>query len=739
VNSAKLQLALERLTPGDWERFEHLASTFLATEFPNLRTLAWRSGDQGRDAVLWQPSGDPTVALQYSVTQYWDQKIRDTVSTLKANSADVSVLVYVTNQEIGPLADPLKESLRKTNRIFLDTRDRRWFVERVNSTPQTTAAAEELSSAVVDPYLAGKGVIETKAQALSSYDAQVALVYLQMQWEDDARDKGLTRLAFDALVRAALRGTGSENRLNRAAVRAAIRNALPAHAASEVDSHTDSALGRLTKVVVRHWKKEDEFCLTFDETQRQIERFATLERQDSELNAVIQATLAVNARRLGIRKLADADGLKAMARRVAETLLLERGEWFATGRLGQQINTAEIERLVTKEIAAGRGDARAKGVVVPLVTRTVEGVLVAPPPALSAHLRAMSDAYTLFAFLRQTPDVQNAIVKMFSSGEIWLDTSVILPLFAEELGELESRQYTKLLLAAREAGSTLLMTRGVLEEVERHFNRALICSGKGTSDWVGKVPFLFSAFMWSGRPRSEFQKWVDKFRGRMRPEDDLAGYLEMEFGIKLGSLEDDAGGATTAMRGAVQEVWREAHGRRHATDTHTLDEITIGRLVDHDVENYLGVIEKRKAIGAEPLGYSVWWLTLDRTAYFAHEELGRRLSGRKPHSPALSPDFMNNYLAVGPSRMLLSKGTEGALPVMMDLSVLEAVPTELIEVADELRQEYRALPEHVIRRRVRDALDAGKMRLGQLAYEGVAGMENRLKSELLQSARSDEQ
>lgn len=49
--SRRLELALERLQPSDWNRFERLSSAFLASEFDDIRTVASPSGDDGRDAV----------------------------------------------------------------------------------------------------------------------------------------------------------------------------------------------------------------------------------------------------------------------------------------------------------------------------------------------------------------------------------------------------------------------------------------------------------------------------------------------------------------------------------------------------------------------------------------------------------------------------------------------------------------------------------------------------------------
>ena len=53
MNSKQFAFALDRLQPGDWERFEQFASKFLVFDYPSLRSVAAPSGDEGRDSELF--------------------------------------------------------------------------------------------------------------------------------------------------------------------------------------------------------------------------------------------------------------------------------------------------------------------------------------------------------------------------------------------------------------------------------------------------------------------------------------------------------------------------------------------------------------------------------------------------------------------------------------------------------------------------------------------------------------
>lgn len=100
----------------------------------------------------------------------------------------------------------------------------------------------------------------------------------------------------------------------------------------------------------------------------------------------------------------------------------------------------------------------------------------------------------------------------------------------------------------------------------------------------------------------------------------------------------------------------------------------------------------------------------------------RVLTGRVPDSPVLSPDFLANYLAFGPIRRQVSKHSELSLPVVIDMSVTEYLPPELVALAESVREELKGCPEYMIRRRVRDSLDAAKTRKGAIAQGGFAAM-----------------
>ncbi len=697
---------------------------------PNLRTMASASGDKGRDSELFSPIDDPSVMLQYSVTEGWLEKIRETARRLKAEFPDVFVLIYATSQEIGAKADDLKKELRKKYRLALDIRDREWFLERRKVTNQTQSASQHLISKIADPIVASRKIIRTKSSALTSIEARAALVYLALQWEDDTREKGLTKLCFEALARAVLRETDSQHRLTREEVRSRVRRVLYNHPATQVDQYTDAALSRLNKRFVRHWRKLDEFCLTYEESLRLRDRLTQLEHYDRELQEDLVDSVSVQCKRLNKRlNSKQREAIAERLRRIIEKIFLGQGELFVssirTGNL--RLPERDMQEIVVRDLG-DFPDTHKIGVdLVAIVAGSLTETLASPRESSHRYLRSLSDSYTLMAFLRETPDVQSAVTKMFSEGSVWLDTNIVLPLLAENLLDPAARKYQNLIRAGQELGIKLHVTSGVVEELERHMNRCITYM-RSPATWEGRTPFLADMYSATGRPSAAFASWIELFRGDRRPEEDIADYLEEQIGVARRDLSTDA--APDDLRIAVQEIFHEAKERKVKAEGGSPDPISLRRLVMHDVEGYVGVIVRRRQEKSGPFGYSAWWLTLDRTAFAIEGRLKGVMKGTPPASPVMSPDFLVNYLAFGPRRGRISKVTEGRLPLSLGIGAIDYMPTDLLTLAEDVRDKMETLPDHVIRRRVRDEFDAAKTRHGPLVYDGFAHVESDLLQEL---------
>jgi len=535
----------------------------------------------------------------------------------------------------------------------------------------------------------------------------------------------LTKLAFDALVRSALVGTDRDHRITRVEVKARVRALLPAHAETQVEGYVEGALRRLEKKAIRHWTKEDEFCLTHDEVQRLTHYQIRNALADDDLRAQVKALVVSALTPLRVEP-EFFETATVIVRGAVERFLVERSQTFALAVARGQMRSLlgqDVAEAVVKELAS-RTLPRLLGVDwLAVLTGCTTEVLESGDETIQAYLRSLADAYTLFAFLRETPDVQAVVEKMFSRGDIWLDTSVLLPVVAEALDDEEGR-FTRMLRAAQEAGLNLFVTEGVIEEIERHMNRSLHCARISARNWEGAIPFLLRRFLESGRSIGTFAGWLENFRGDTRPIDDLAIYLQEELNIQRRGLEREADVAPEDLRFALQAIWYDAHRRRREQVTREVDEIVLTHLVQHDVECYAGVIQMRSQERDSPFGYTAWWLTLDRIAFNLEPQLREHLGAKPPDSPVMSADFLVNYLAFGPVRRRIAKPTESRLPTILDTGTARYLTPELIAEAERIRAQLEGMPERVVRRHVRDMLDAAKRRLGPVSKAGAEAIDD---------------
>ncbi|MGB6028830.1 MAG: hypothetical protein WBG22_03655 [Rhodanobacter sp.] len=721
IDRPRLTLALEQIKSDNWSDFEQYASAFFVSEFPNLRTMASPSGDDGRDAEIFSPIGAPHIALQYSVTPKWREKVRQTVKRLKETGRLPRLLIYATNQVIGAAADDLKAELVLVDSVTLDVRDRNYFLERYHQDAAREEISAELARKYVDPLLEKNGIIQRKAQALTPGENRAALVFLELQWADDTRDKGLTKTAFDALVRSALRDTDLDHRMYLHEIYSAVATNLPEHHVDYVTNEVDKALRRLEKGVVRSYPKEGTYCLTHEAKERLKGRLTELQVADDELSWEIANTITLEA---GDQSLLAHSPLEAQqaARATIERFLMERGEIFVAAIDSGLLTTGSTESIRTlirhtasEQLTAVLPAAGQDASSIDALIRAVERLIAAPSERVSAYLRGLSDAYTLRAFLRQTPDVQEAVRKMFSIGEVWLDTSVMLPLFAEGVMGGSDRAFQKLIASARTANLALKVTPGVVEEIERHMNRARLCADTAPSAWHGSVPYLLSVFVSRGYDPKLFGQWIDRFRGDSRPTDDIADYVREHFGIHCMDIGPDAQRAAQELRFEVLNAWQLIHIERRKKFNDSND-IAI-RMAQHDADNYLGVIQRRQIDGEGALGYTSWWLTLDQKAFTLIDRISKNLIGRR-QSPVMSADFLANYLAVGPLRGKVTGAN--AIPLSLDATIMEGISAELFELARKIRNESAGEPEYLIRRKVRDGLDEAKRRTGDVHARGLS-------------------
>lgn len=730
--SERFRFALEHIASSQWQLFEYLASTFLSDEYGQLRTLAAPSGDGGQDATLFQPEDDDSVSVQYSVAADWSAKIRKTAKKLSTDHCSVGLLIFASPHRIGADGDEVKKSVRRAYRITVDIRDQNYFTEREERSAVTRTAADRLSRQVVDPLLRESRIIDHGGVELSTDESRAALLYLVLQRQDDTQDRGLTKLCFDAIVKALLRETDNDHRMYRVDIHQHAIELFPSHDAKEVTGYVDRALERMDKRYLRHYAGDDSWLLNHEERTKLLEGVAKLATLDVEFMAELEANLRFVAESMQIDfHMVEIEPLVDRTRRVLERFLYERGERFADAvASGQAVmfGGVELDHTVSHDLAVRPDTTSIRNSVALLVSQTIDRTLIAHSEAAQRLLRAIVDGYTLFAFMHETPNVHAAVTKLFAQGEFWIDTTAVLPMMAERLLPEHTRGYTRTIQAAISAGARFYVTPGVVNELASHIDLSLQ-AWRSPDDWNGRTPFLLQVYIWSGSTPAAFPQWLEYFRGRARPEDDLAMYLLEEVRISVRSFDSDLTHVPEDLRWHSEAYWQEVQARRRQPGQHRIGNPEVVRkLALHDSDTFLGVLERRKGEDLNnPFGYTTWWLTLDTAAAKAAAEISDRSGYSIPNTPTISFDFLNYYLMVGPARRQLDKSVEQQLPLALDASFLDTLPKDLLAAADRVRQTLQGQDDRIIRRKIRDHLDAEKLRRGSTGKSGLETIKDDLR------------
>ncbi|MGI4730214.1 MAG: hypothetical protein ACRYFW_00525 [Janthinobacterium lividum] len=699
-------MALSRLTSSDWAQFEQLASIFIASDYNSLRTMASPSGDGGRDSELFADNAESTTAIQYSVTKEWKSKIRHTKKRLSESFPVVDTLIYVTNQVIGAAGDDIRRELRKAG-TALDIWDESWFLDRANADKSREDAAEALARKFVDPLLPSDSAQQGLVAGLESEEAKTALLFLEMQVQDSDRSLGLTKLSYDTLTLAALRDTSTAKRIKRADIYKRVQGFLPTHPFNQTRMKIDASLRRLEQKAIRHRKEVDEYHLLDSEIARvtsSVARIDSLRRNfESDLTNVLDAALGIT--------IVNRETFVSAARRTLETYFLKKGEDFAQASVRSEPHAIDETTLKMVAIDVAKqniGVTGRPGVDVLLNVLTI--LISTPAPATSAYLRLLLESYTLFAFLAATPDVQKATRNMFGRGEIWLDTSVLLPVLAETAVTEERRPFTEMFKQARNAGLKLYVTQGVLEEIERHINRSKAYAR--SNEWHGDVPFLYSSYALAGGVVTGFSKWLERFIGDLDPVQDISDYLQRYHHILLESAANHEK-VPQSLADGIRQAWQDVTMERRSGDANQLH-----KLAAHDAEMYLHVLSSRLGQqGRAPLGYTDWWLTLDTKARRIMDRVEPTLRPRINTGPVLSIDYLIRYLSFGPSRERVDV-TGTALAKIYADTLVEPIPPELMSLVTQLRAQHADLAENVVERRIRDTLNSERSRLGVIDAGG---------------------
>jgi hypothetical protein len=290
---------------------------------------------------------------------------------------------------------------------------------------------------------------------------------------------------------------------------------------------------------------------------------------------------------------------------------------------------------------------------------TVRGCFYDSSPEERVYLGKLARTYALLFTLNTDPRLVQYFQDMAADFNLYVGSDLLVRALSERFLPSKDQLTKNILLFAAKAGTKLILTQPVLEEVignlrasdfefRNHIQRV---EHRVTPDIATNVPkILVRAYLYAkldpllkGDKPTSWRDFVDKFCDyselhRPEAEEQLRNYLQYAFSMeyqstsKLKALVEDE---------TVQHISEQLVSSASKSDT---------RLARNDALLACAVYGRRKKQGEvshiTEFGYSTWWLTTETAILRYTRDLEKENSGARY---IMRPDFLLNFLNFAPS------------------------------------------------------------------------------------------
>lgn len=677
INHKLVEIALERIDGTAFENFfQAFYCALIGTEFVPLGGMR----DGGADAFYGQGLFEsrpvkPGIFYQATIQEDHQAKIGHTVRRLREVGRDPKMLHYFTSRTIQNI-DRQEEDLSVAHGLTVRIRDRKWIVGNINNSPQTVAAFNTYMA----PYTAFLSDVgsATVINTSSNLPVRAACVFLGQEIDRRRGNTDLLEAVTDSLILWALEGTDPDagKFMTRNEVRTKIEEVLPS-AIQFIRSVFDqrikllSSKGNPTGREIRWYRQADKFCLPYE--TREIVKAENTEDEFLKLQIVDlyrrratdwlqdeDGSLPDTVARVAHRALEltfEKDGLDLVA------FLSETRHDHSPVAISDQVDEAIQEETLTADTGMTVKEA-AISVIRQAFYHSTEEERV--------YYGKLSRTYTLMFTLRNEPQIVEYFKGMSSHFVLLVGSDLIVRALSERFLAPEDQMTVNLFRILREAGSTLLLTKMVVEEVQAH----LAGTDHEFQNWFAALEphvdaevarhaskILIRAYFYArqdplleNRP-TNWRSYVGQvcsyadlhFAEKSRKQ--VKDYLMEKFGFEYLDAED------------LGELANEDEIRELADKLKEIKSDDI--LALNDARQILAVYGKRRELREDhkpnPYGYRTWWLT--------HETRVRRVTGdlvkARGAQYIMRPEFILNFVALSPTTEQVRRSYNTVFPSLL--------------------------------------------------------------------------
>ncbi|MDK4739419.1 hypothetical protein PH547_11095 [Rhizobium sp. CNPSo 3464] len=572
--------------------------------------------------------------LQISKEATTRSKIRRTVKRLREYGRAPKVLTYLSSQVI-PDIDKEEKLLSDELGCKIRIRDAAFIEVNINASQSIQAAFQAyLEPAIAYLYKPGTADVGERTE---EYVDRTLAVFLRQE-VDNRRDKsGLLESIADSLILWALGDTDPDKRIlmSRAQILARIEETLPA-ARQFIRGVLDDRLNRMVSKdapggrQIRWYRRDDKFCLPYETRVIVAVENADDDLLKSEVSAVLTERLKSIAEE-GVDAITDAvvATCHSSLERVFERQGLQMARFVTDGDGDDELYT-DVAQIVSKEVDRLNYTAADKGKIRRYCLMILRGTFYKASEAEREYLSKLSKTYILLLTLKNEPKIVEYFRTLAKSFRLYIGTDFIIRSISEQYLPQADRTTSNLLDILRAAGSELILTEKVVEEVETHLRAQILEFENHYAAVEHKIPFelvgyidriLIRAYLYSKlspaegiAPPESWRSYIGQFANfgdvrSLRARSQLAGYFTRRFKMTYETTEEMVAGIDQS---ELEILTERIYETKKASGNVKVE----GRLLAYnDALHILRVfrrrVEAKENSPGNQWGFQTWWLTQD--------------------------------------------------------------------------------------------------------------------------------
>lgn len=702
INIESVKIALDRVRGNQFENFVN-------SYYPSLEGIEFTPlggvSDGGADAVkttgLWEQK-NTGIFYQASVEKDHRAKITKTIKRLKEFGRRANVLYYLTNKEIAHI-DREEDELSEKHKTRIKIRDKRYLVSHINDTHGTRAAFETYLKPELDflKYV-GKANVISPSQIETS---PAIFVFLSQELaRREGKNESLVNSIADGLILWSLEGTDpdKENWLTENQIFNKIKENVPG-AAKIIKSAIPASLYRLNRKprLIRHHSKQNAYCLTFDfrkrveadNTRDESLRVSVKDKFYQRLSSaefsldVSECEICVETSFVVLQRIFETEGIEFV-----DFIKNDRAHASPIPTIADLVDTYFEEKGVENQNWAKLKEA--------VITNLQRAFYNSSLPERT-YFNRLSDTYTLLFCLNTEPHIVEYFNRMAANFQLYVGADLIVRAFSEKYLHIEDRQTTNTLKIVHNAGSRLILTEPVLEEVYGHLKH----TDSNFRDYYQKLEanvtlpiaqnfpeILIRAYFYARLNPPEgvtaptnWGQFIDQFTDYSRLQEQggkeaLRRYLMATYNM-IYEDKEDLNKITDAVK--VQDLARKlVRYKKFLT------------LAERDALMAYAVYGRRRKnkehSTVTSFGYKTWWLT-EEFIILDHTKRLVRESGAKY---IMNPEFLLRFLSIAPSGVEVKKTYRSIFPSILGIRLAHRIePKTLDDVLKKLDDAQNIEPE----------------------------------------------